>query len=98
MADLNGRFAMFANNLGQIFKSEPKVVNVRAGAIYRHIGPGNLVETARVLHVGPDSMGITHVRYNVIVQKSCQRYANFEDRRTLNLDTFRTRFSEPVEA
>ena len=64
----------------------------------RHTGPGDLVETARVIKVTPDLMGIPHVRYDLMVARARQRADNVHARRTLNLDTFASHFSEPVEA
>ena len=92
---------MFGASVGNLFKSGDKSRNpgeVREGAIYRHRGPGELTETAKVLHVGPDAMGITHVRYRVMVESACEQRTKFEDSRTLNIETFTDHFSEAVEA
>ena len=55
------------------------------------------METARVIDVGPDAMGIPHVRYEVLVEQSLVRHNHFAASRTLNLQTFADLFSEPVE-
>ncbi|MDX1425861.1 MAG: hypothetical protein R3322_22145 [Kiloniellales bacterium] len=89
---------MFGSSVGNLFKSSEKLLDVREGATYRHRVPGELTETAKVLHVGPDPMGITHVRYHVMVESERDKRANFEDSRTLNIETFSDYFSETVEA
>lgn len=89
---------MLSEAVENLFKSNRKTPDVREGAVYRHCGPGQIVETAEVIHVGPDPMGITHVRYRVMVGRTRERHAKFEDRRTLNLDTFTSYFSETVDA
>jgi len=92
---------MFGSSVGNLFKISDKpldVGEVREGATYRHRGPGELTETAEVVHVGPDAMGITHVRYRVMVASVRERRASFVDSRTLNIETFTDYFSEAVEA
>lgn len=69
---------------------------VKVGSKYRHSGPGDITETARVITVGPDPMGIPHVVYHVLIERGKQR--QFEERRTLNLQSFNERYSETVEA
>ncbi len=92
---------MFGSSVGNLFKTSDKsleVGDVREGATYRHRASGELTETAKVLHVGPDAMGITHVRFRVMVECARERRANFEESRTLNIETFSDYFSEAVEA
>lgn len=89
---------MFGSSVGNLFKTSEKLLDVREGATYRHTGPGELTETAKVLHIGPDAMGITHVRYRVMVKSARERRSKFEDSRTLNIETFSDYFSEAVEA
>ncbi len=92
---------MFGSSVGNLFKTrdQPRDVgDVRAGATYRHKRPGELTETAKVVHVGPDAMGITPVRYRVMVESPREHRANFEESRTLNIETFSDYFSETVEA
>jgi len=92
---------MFGASVGNLFKTGDKSRDpgeVREGATYRHRGPGELTETAKVLHVGPDAMGITHVRYRVMVENAREQRAKFEDSRTLNIETFADHFSESVDA
>ena len=69
---------------------------VREGKIFRHQRQDGLVETAKVLSIAPDSMGIAHVSYELLVVKSAN--ATLMARRTLNLESFQSYFREPVEA
>lgn len=93
---------MFAEAVGSFLKfhaSPPeKLPDIRPGGIYRHLGPGNITETAKVIDVGPDSMGIPHVRYEVLVERSRVSHTRFAAVRTLNLATFSHHFAEPLEA
>jgi hypothetical protein len=89
---------MFGSSVGNLFKTSEKLLDVREGATYRHTGPGEFTETAKVVHVGPDAMGITHVRYRVRVASARERKANFEESRTLNIETFSDYFSETVDS
>lgn len=92
---------MFGSSVGNLFRMSDKPLDagaVREGATYRHSGPGALTETAKVEHVGPDLMGITHVRFRVMVENSREQRAGFEESRTLNIETFADYFSEAVEA
>ena len=72
--------------------------DVRNGSVFRRVGPGDLVETAKVIQIQADAMGIPHVRYDLKVGKAREGKSRFEDRRTLNLATFATQFTEAVEA
>ena len=69
---------------------------IKVGSTYRHAGPGDIIETAKVIDVGPDPMGIPHVVYKVEIERGQQRQC--VERRTLNLQSFSERFSETVEA
>lgn len=92
---------MFSETVGHFFRPAPKPETrpeIRVGGTYRHSGPGNIVETAKVIDVGPDAMGIPHVRYEVQVEQSRVRQTRFAAMRTLNLETFASYFIEPVEA
>jgi hypothetical protein len=93
---------MFAETVGQFFRprQKPEVArqDIRVGGIYRHSGPGNVVETAKVIDVAPDAMGIPHVRFEVQVEQSRVRQTRFAATRTLNLETFADYFFEPIKA
>ena len=93
---------MLAETVGQFFRPRPKEEarrrEIRVGGIYRHSGPGNVVETAKVIDMGPDAMGIPHVRFEVQVEQSRVRQTRFAATRTLNLETFADYFFEPIKA
>jgi hypothetical protein len=67
------------------------------GATYRNIRAGNLVETARVLAVTKDGLGIPHVRYDVTVDTP-SKIRLVEGRRILSLASFTQQFPERVPA
>lgn len=69
---------------------------IKVGSTYRHAGPGDIIETAKVIDVGPDPMGIPHVVYKVQIERGQQRQC--VERRTLNLQSFSEYFSESIEA
>ncbi len=94
----SGNGSMFNQAMESLFKQGRKLPEVREGSVFRHKGPGNLVETAEVLRIGPDPMGIPHVHYRVMVESSVRRASDIETSRTLNLDTFTTYFTEAVDA
>ena len=93
---------MLAEAVGHFLRphqaSDDELPNVRPGGLYRHSDTGTVVETAQVIDVGPDTMGIPHVRYKVLVERSREKHTHFEAIRTLNLRTFASHFSEAVEA
>lgn len=72
--------------------------DVRSGAIFRRKGPGDLIETAKVIQVEPDALGIPHVSFDVKIEKVKNDKSTFKARRTLNLMTFSTHFPEAVKA
>ncbi|MDX9689429.1 MAG: hypothetical protein EOM37_01900 [Proteobacteria bacterium] len=65
---------------------------VEIGARYRRKGTGYFVETAQVLEVSEDKMGIPHVRFELYVMRGIGQ-ATVETR-TLSLEAFQTRFKE----
>jgi hypothetical protein len=76
---------------------QPRPEHVRTGAVFRRIHPDQLVETARVLSVGPDQNGIPHVRFAVSFERA--RFSRQEvDTRMLALASFTEWYREPVEA
>lgn len=90
--------SILPKSLGRVFGRQGGSVDVKVGSVFRHNGPGDLVELARVLEVEPDSMGIPHVRYELMVERNQRRIADLDTRRTLNLQTFASRFCELVQA
>ena len=70
---------------------------IEPGAIYRRVRPNNLVETARVLAVTTDNVGIPHVRVDIRVDGPY--YARIsQGQRLLSLDDFAADFTERVGA
>ncbi len=87
---------MFAQQIGQWFKSGVSRQEVTIGGVFRNIRKGNIIETARVLDIVPDPMGVPHVHFMVSVgslHQSC-----FEEHRTLGLATFAERFPRILPA
>ena len=82
---------MFAQQIGQWFKSGTRQQEVKIGGVFRNIRKSNVVETARVLDIVPDSVGIPHVHFMVSVGSTHQEC--FQEHRTLGLATFAERFS-----
>ena len=90
--------AMLDKYLNRVFRFTPKDIDVRVGSVFRYSGPGAITETAKVLEIEPDSMGIPHVRYELMIERNQRRLNDLDTRRTLNLQTFSSRFSELVQA
>ena len=68
---------------------------IEPGAVYRRVRPNNLVETARVLAVTTDNVGIPHVRVDIRVDGP--HYARIsQGQRLLSLDAFAADFTERV--
>ncbi len=68
---------------------------IEVGASYQRFGSGALVETAFVLEVGPDRMGIPHVRFRLQVARGTA--SPTIETRTLALEAFQNRFKERVK-
>ena len=78
------------------FKQPARTDEIKVGSIYKRAHEGNIVETAKVIDVGPDALGIPHVTYEVSVERA--RLAKYEERRTLGLESFAERFRESIAA
>jgi hypothetical protein len=87
---------MFAQQLGQLFKTESHRQEVKVGAIFRNVRRGNIIETAKVLDIAPDSMGVPHVHYSLSIQSRHQE--GVEEQRTLGLASFAEKFAGIVPA
>jgi hypothetical protein len=70
-------------------------MNIGYGAMFRRLRASEIVETAQILDVSPDSAGIMHVRFSLKI--SGPRIAD-EDQRTLALESFRSLYPEAVPA
>ena len=87
---------MFAQQIGQWFKSGVRRQEVKIGGVFRNIRKGNIIETARVLDIVPDPMGVPHVHFMVSVGSAHQDC--FVEHRTLGLATFSERFPSALPA
>ena len=87
---------MLAQQIGHWFRSGVRRQEVKIGGVFRNIVRGNIVETARVIDIVPDPMGVPHVHFMVSVKNSHQ--ACYEQQRTLGLTTFSERFPSALPA
>ncbi|MFA4846532.1 MAG: hypothetical protein WC654_08340 [Patescibacteria group bacterium] len=67
---------------------------IEVGASYRRFGTGAFVETAHVLEVASDKLGIPHVRFQLQVTRGAGRPT--VETRTLALEAFQNRFRDRV--
>ena len=72
--------------------------DVRVGATFKLTRPGAWVETAKVLGIGQDTMGVPHVRFELAVRRTPGDEVCFADLRTLGLESFASRYPELVSA
>ncbi len=80
-------------NASSWFKSSRQRSEVEVGAVFRHRVPSwGVVETATVLDISSDPMGVPHVTYDLMVER--RESAEIHDRRTLGLTTFKERFEQ----
>lgn len=77
-----------------ILQARPHHDPVQIGNVYRRFGRGSVVETARVLDVGRDRMGIPHVRFELHVTRGSS--VPTTESRTLALDVFLNRYRDSV--
>ncbi|MGH6947390.1 MAG: hypothetical protein ACREDZ_08685 [Kiloniellales bacterium] len=75
---------------GQLFKPAKNQDDVKVGSVYRKVCPGNVVETAKVIGVRQDSLGIPHVHYSLVIERS--QIESLEETRTLGLTSFTEQF------
>ena len=87
---------MFAQQIGQWFKSGSDRQEVKVGGVFRSTRRGNITETAKVLDIVPDSLGVPHVHFTVSVGSAHQEC--FEEQRTLGLATFSEKFPSALPA
>ncbi|MEM7224011.1 MAG: hypothetical protein AAF495_13600 [Pseudomonadota bacterium] len=85
---------MLSMTMGHLFRSPAPLPEIKAGAVYRRRAAGQTIETARVTGVGPDGMGIPHVRFEVLVEHARARRTGFADRRILSVQAFSDSFVE----
>ncbi len=77
----------------KIFKREPEFDTIRAGSVYRRVRRDNTVETATVLAVRDDSLGIPPVRYRVSIGRA-DNHVFEEGPRVLSLSCFAEHYLE----
>ena len=87
---------MIAQQIGQWFRSGVRRKEVTIGSVFRNIRNGNIIETARVLDIVPDSLGVPHVHFAVSLGSEYQNC--FEEQRTLGLATFAEKFPSALPA
>ena len=87
---------MFAQQIGQWFKSGVQRQEVKVGGVFRNILRGDMVETAKVIDIVPDPMGVPHVHFMVSIRNA--HHECFREQRTLGLATFSERFPSPTTA
>ena len=75
-------------------KRQKSQVEVTEGSVFRRTTRGQSVETARVIKVSKDPVGIPHVRFSV----HYDRIDSADELRTLALTSFSELFSERVHA
>tara|TARA_R110001606_G_scaffold225587_1_gene373633 strand:+ start:453 stop:773 length:321 start_codon:yes stop_codon:yes gene_type:complete len=80
------------NALGTFFNSPRSKDAIRPGTLFRKIHKDKTVETARVLTVNTDMLGIPHVRYELVIERAQIRFV--EERRILALRTFTETYKE----
>jgi hypothetical protein len=79
-----------------LFRKSRFAAEIVPGARFRHIS-SKVIETAEVLAITADPMGIPHVRFTVVIES---RYRSPVETgpRMLNLQSFTERFSDPVHS
>lgn len=78
------------------FKREGWGDSIEAGSKFRRVRRDHTIETARVLSVRSDGLGIPHVRYELAfeIPRACERYV--DSQRVLALSAFARRYGERV--
>ena len=81
---------------GRRRRSDDEAPFIAPGEVYRRVRANNLVETARVLAVTTDNVGIPHVRVDIRVDGP--HYARIsQGQRLLSLTAFAADFTERVD-
>lgn len=68
--------------------------SIEEGGRYRRNASSVMKETAEVIEIGEDKMGIPHVRFQLYV--ACGNSGALVEQRTLSLDAFYSRYRERV--
>ncbi len=77
----------------KFFKRDPDLDVICAGSVYRRVRRDNTVETATVLGVRDDSLGIPHVRYRVSIGRT-DNHIFEEGPRVLSLSGFAEHYQQ----
>ncbi len=72
---------------------KPSLLHVSKGASFSRPQTFDMMETAKIIAIGTDHLGIPHVRYNV---KLSGHLRCAEEQRTLSLESFRSLYPQPV--
>jgi hypothetical protein len=70
----------------RIWRENRRLPEIGEGDRFHRVQGGGIVETADIIAVGADHLGIPHVRFRV---KIGSRQTQIEDQRTLSLESFR---------
>lgn len=82
---------------GWFKKTELRLPELIPGSIFRSVRAGNLIETAKILAITKDGLGIPHVRFDVTLD-SPGKTRLVEGRRVLCVASFAQQFPERVSA
>src|SRR5882672_7184955 len=82
---------------GWFVKKEGYAPKLEPGEMFRHVRAGNFVETAKVLAIMKDGLGIPHVRFDMTVDTP-SKIRLVEGRRILSLASFTQLYRERVPA
>jgi len=86
--------ARACSTIGSFFRAGRGSEPVRPGSQFRRTLKDRTVETARVLAVGADTLGIPHVRYELVIERAHRRF--IAEPRILALKTFSDTYKEFV--
>ncbi len=75
-------------------KLSPRLKEISEGTVYRRQKSSGLVETAKVLEIGRDDLGIPHVLYETTFACRGGTAVRYSERRMLNLETFSVEFCD----
>jgi hypothetical protein len=84
--------AKACSTLGSFFRISRPEEAIRPGLQFRRTNKDRTVETARVLNIDNDTLGIPHVRYELVIERAHRRF--IEEPRILALKTFTDTYKE----
>ena len=90
-----GQFRWFNRGAARGKREQKPLREIKAGDILRHRLRSNGIETAYVVHVQRDQVGVPHVIYDCCLEVS--HLAPLFERRTLALESFNERYEEQVD-